>query len=424
MKHARFAGRRTAVAVLTIVAVSLATLCVTGGAAEAKTATKTAKCSGTPLKFTAIITKTGPVASPVTGTDVENGIDAALHGINDACTAGVPLKVTVCDDQGDPNASNACGRAAKGDGSLAIVVSAGLRDGAQLSGLPLVLTGGAGIYELTSPDSYPADSPITQMFGSISAASTTHAKSYVMLAGDDPTIHALGDTLVDLAKTQGIKLQMLYFPPDTTDFAPVAAQVSALHPAALGLALTTFQPVLNALALEGLTPKNTPMFTGVALVNPSTVRQMGAKIDGLYPITTAVPAQDTSNPGIRQMLKELKAAGVKTKPADIGTNTVETWAHLHMLADVIGKLSSAERASLTSDSLTKALVAQSPLTSPVVPTVDFNTKAFPSVAALAPLRLFSNQALLVKIVKGRYVPLTAFQDASQPFTLKKKSSAK
>jgi ABC-type branched-subunit amino acid transport system substrate-binding protein len=407
-----------ALTLLTLIAISVATLCVAGGGAEAKTT----QCSGSPLKFTAIITKSGPGVTSVTGTDVEDGIHAALHGINDQCAAGVPLQITLCDDKSDPNVSNACGRAAKSDGSLAIVVSAGsVEGGAQASGLPVLLTGGLGTYELTSPNSYPADSPITEIFGSISASSAAHVKSYLMLAADSPAIHALSDTLTALAKSQGVKLDFLYFPPDTTDFAPVAAQAAAQHPEAIGLAVGTITPVINALKIEGITPQNLPMFTAVALVTPQIKQELGSKVDGINLISTAVPAQQTSNAGIRQMLKELKAAGVKTKPADIDTQTAETWAHTHMLADVIGKLSGAERASLTPDSLAKALVAASPVTSDVVAPVDYRANAFPEVPALAPLRLFGNQVMTVRVVKGKYVPITAFQNATEPFKVLKSS---
>jgi ABC-type branched-subunit amino acid transport system substrate-binding protein len=417
---------------LTIVAMSVATLCVTGGVADAasavRTAAKTAKCPGTPLKFTAIISKTGSLAGPggVLGTDVEDGINAAVKGVNDQCSAGVPIEFNLCDDQGDPNVSNACGRAAKTDGSLAIAISGGSRDGASVSGLPLVLTGGLGSYEITSPNSYPADSPITEIFGSISASAAANVKSYLMLATDDPAIHALSDTLINLAKSQGVKLDFLYFPADTTDFAPIAAQAASQHPAAVGLAVGTITPVINALKIEGITPQNTPMFTAVALVTPQIKRDLGSKVDGINLISTVVPAQDTSNPGIRQMLKELKAAGVKTKPADLGTQTAETWAHVHMLADIIGKMTDAERAALTPDSLVKALVAASPLKSDneVVAPIDYTANAFPTVPALAPLRLFGNQVITVRVVKGKYVPITAFQDATQPFKLLKKASGK
>jgi ABC-type branched-subunit amino acid transport system substrate-binding protein len=428
MKHASGASRRTAVTVLTLVAMSVATLCAAGGVAHAKSATKTAKCPGTPLKFTAIISKTGSLAGPggVLGTDVEDGINAAVKGVNDQCSAGVPIQFKLCDDQGDPNVSNACGRAAKSDGSLAIAISAGSRDGAGASGLPLILSGGLGGYEITSPNSYPADSPITEIFGSISASSAAKVKTYLMLATDDPAIHALSGTLTDLAKAQGVKLDFLYFPADTTDFAPIAAQAAGQHPDAIGLAVGTITPVINALKIEGITPQNTPMFTAVALVTPQIKRELGSKVDGINLISTVVPAQDTSNPGIRQMLAELKAAGVKTKPADIGTQTAETWAHVHMLADVIGKLPSADRAALTPDSLVKALVAASPLTSAneVVAPIDYTANAFPSVPALAPLRLFGNQVITVRVVKGKYVPITAFQNATEPFKLLKKSSRK
>jgi hypothetical protein len=40
---------------------------------------------------------------------------------------------------------------------------------------------------------------------------------------------------------------------------------------------------------------------------------------------------------------------------------------------------------------------------------------------LAPLRLFGNQVMTVRVVKGKYVPITAFQNATEPFKVLKSS---
>ena len=421
-------GHRKARVAMTAVALLLlfAALCgvspgskgIVGGSAPAAAASGSGHCSGAPIKLTMIATLTGAEAFPSVSLDTEDGTKAAVKAVNSSCTAGRPLDVIICDDQSDPNQSATCGRDAKQDGSLAIFGSLGSYDnGVTASGLPAILTAGASQFDLTSPDAYPASSALVLILGSVSAAAAEGAKTYLMVAFESPVTQFLIAQAAALAKQLGVTMTPLYFPADTTDFAPVAAQVAAAKPGAIGLIVTSVVPFINALAGQGISAKNVPIFTAVSLIPPDVIHQVGNKIDGAYLISQSVPAQQTSNPGIKQMLKEFAAAGIHVKVADIGTAAVAAWSNVHLVGDALSKLSRSEVKHLTSAGLVKALQALGPVNRPEMAPFDLSKNAFPTNSVLKALRIFSNQAMVVRIENGTYKQVSPFGPVTKPFKM-------
>jgi ABC-type branched-subunit amino acid transport system substrate-binding protein len=389
-----------------------------GGDAPAAAAGGSGRCSGTPIKLTEIATLTGAEAFPSVSRDYVDGTNAAVKAVNSACTAGRPLDVIVCDDQSDPNQSTTCGTEAKEDGSLAIFNTLGSYDnGVTASGLPAVLTQGASQFDLTSPDAYPASSALVLVLGSVAAAAAAGAKTYLMVAFESPVTQFLIGEASTLAKQLGVTMTPLYFPADTTDFAPVAAQVAAAKPGSIGLIVTSAVPFINALAGQGISPKNVPIFTAVSLIPPDVIHQVGNKIDGAYLISQSVPAQQTSNPGIRRMLKEYAAAGIHVKVADIGTAAVAAWSNVHIVGDALSKLSRSEIKHLTSAGLVKALQALGPVSRPEMAPFNLSKNAFPTNPVLKTLRIFSSQAMVVRVENGTYEQVSPFGPVTKPFKL-------
>ena len=131
-----------------------------------------------------------------------------------------------------------------------------------------------------------------------------------MVSIDTGATRAFVGTAQQVAQGLNVKLDTLFIPPDTTDFAPVAAQIAERKPSALGLILTTqMVPFFNALADEQISPHDIPTFTAVTLMAPEVLHQLGDKADGVYLLTQQAPPSDKDNPGIQQMLEELKDAG-------------------------------------------------------------------------------------------------------------------
>ena len=104
-------------------------------------------------------------------------------------------------------------------------------------------------------------------------------------------------TSQEVAQGLDVKLDVLFIPPETTDFAPVAAQIADRNPRRLGLILTTqMVPFFNALDDEGISPRDIPIFTAVILMAPEVLEQLGDKADGMYLLTQQRPRRTRTTP--------------------------------------------------------------------------------------------------------------------------------
>lgn len=385
--------------------------------AAATTAAKV-ECTGDPIKLTMTATLTGPLAFASFQQGAEDALKASLTAINDACKIGRPLAVTICDDKSDPNESTTCGRTAKSDGSLALFGSIGTQPGAaEASGLPMLLTEGVSLSDLTSPIAFSGTNAITLVLGSLSAAAASGVKDYLFVAADGPATQLLVGQLAQLATQLGIKMEPLLYPADTTDFAPIAAQISGKNPSAIGFAVPAVVPFFNALSSEGITPKDKLMFTSVALIPPEVIKELGDKIEGIYLISQSVPAQDSTNAGIKQMLAEYESAGVKTAVGDIGNFSVAIWSKAHVIDDAIAKLSPDKIKTLDTAGLQQALLDYGAIDRPELAKIDFSANAFPENPVLSTLRVFSRYAMAVQVTGGTYKTVSPFGDVTKPFTL-------
>ena len=394
-----------------------------GGSSEGSgdgTTTSTVPCPGDPIKMTSILSLSGPlvVGSATTGTT--DGTKVAVKAVNGTCQLGRPLEIDICDDKSSPNGATKCGREAASNGSLALFGSTGsFEGGTTAANLPGILGAGASVFDLTNPRSYAPISALTLVVGGASASSAAGAKKALMVAIDSSITRTFMGTAVDVAKDLGVDMDVLWVPPETTDWAPIAAQVSERHPQAIGTALPSMVPFINALANENITPKDVPIQTAVTLLPPEQIEQLGSKADGIYLVTQVTPATDTSNPGVKQMMKEFAAAGVNLDAGQSSPAVVTAWSNVHIFADIVGALPKAEIASLDSAKLVDVFEKAPPVDRPEYAAFDFGKNAYPDIPALAALRLFSRQAMVVKVEKGKYVAVTPFGDATKPFHIAK-----
>ena len=394
-----------------------------GGSSEGSgggTTTSTVPCPGDPIKMTSILSLSGPlvVGSATTGTT--DGTKVAVKAVNGTCQLGRPLEIDICDDKSSPNGATKCGREAASNGSLALFGSTGsFEGGTTAANLPGILGAGASVFDLTNPRSYAPISALTLVVGGASASSAAGAKKALMVAIDSSITRTFMGTAVDVAKDLGVDMDVLWVPPETTDWAPIAAQVSERHPQAIGTALPSMVPFINALANENITPKDVPIQTAVTLLPPEQIEQLGSKADGIYLVTQVTPATDTSNPGVKQMMKEFAAAGVNLDAGQSSPAVVTAWSNVHIFADIVGALPKQEIASLDSAKLVDVFKHAPPVDRPEYAAFDFSKNAYPDISVLSALRLFSRQAMVVKVENGKYVSVTPFGDATKPFTLKK-----
>ena len=86
---------------------------------------------------------------------------------------------------------------------------------------------------------------------------------------------------------------------------------------------------MNALAAEGITAKKVPILTAVTLIPPNVLHQLGSAANGMYLLTQQAPPSDSTNPGIQQMLKELKAAGFPANANNLSPASTGAWSNVH-----------------------------------------------------------------------------------------------
>lgn len=426
MMVARIPLRRSALAVLVLAAlIAVAWLgssqnAQAGGSvlAERSAAATHSSCTGKPLQFTSIASLTGPLSVPSLSTEAKNATKAALKAVNSQCALGRPIAVDLCDDKSDPNAAQQCGLEAKSNGSLALFGSSGtFTNGTNAAQLPGVFTAGGTVFDLTNPKSFSSSSGLTLVLGGAGVAAGLHKKENLLVVVDTSATETFAADAQKVAKSVGVKVQTLFVPPTTTDYAPIAAQVSQTNPASIGIILTDPVPFMNALASEGISAKKVPILTAVTLMPPNVLHQLGSVANGMYLLTQQAPPSDTSNPGIQQMLKELKQAGFPANANNLSPASTGAWSNVHGLVQILEKLPKSEIAHLNSTELVQAMAKAGPIDRPEVAPFDFSKFAFPDVKSLAGFRIFSRDAMLVRVENRHYVSVSPFSDVTKPFKL-------
>lgn len=371
-------------------------------------------CPGDPIRLTSIAALSGPTA--VNEDDLEVATDVTVRAVNEECVLGRPIEVNVCDDRGDPNGSTECGRTAADDGSLALIGAVGVFDnGAEASGLPSVYTVGAGTFDHTNPSSYPFTSIVPQLFGSITTAVATGAESTMLVTFESPATVFIAEQGETLAQELGLEWDVLFFPQDTTDFAPIAAQIVDADPDSLGFGVPQVEPFLQALLAEGWDMQEKPTLSTSVLMPPRAIEALGSDGDGLYLMSSVVPPTETDNPAIAEMQEAYEAQGVDFDEASV--TSVNGWTALQALVDALSALSPEQISQLDSTALVEAVTSQGPVDSPEVAPFDLSTPAFPDDPVLSTLRLFSRHVMATRLEDGRLVPVSDFIDVETPFEL-------
>jgi ABC-type branched-subunit amino acid transport system substrate-binding protein len=391
-----------------------------GGSLVAKTrvAGTDPSCTGRPLKFTSILSLTGPLSVPNLSTEAKNATTAALKVVNSQCVLGRPISLVLCDDKSDPNTAEQCGLEAKSNGSLALFGSSGtFTNGTNAAQLPGIFTAGGTLFDLTNPDSFSSSSGLTLVLGGSGVAAGLHVKQNLLVVIGTAAAETFAADAQKVALGDGVKVKTLFVPPTTTDYAPVAAQVAQSNPASIGIILTDVVPFLNAIAADGITPKKIPILTAVTLMPPNVLHQLGSVANGMYLLTQQAPPSDSTNPGIQQMLKELKEAGFPANGNNLSPASTGAWSNVHALVAVLEKLPKSEIATLNSAELVNAMKNAGPIDRPEAAPFDFSKIAFPDVSSLAGFRIFSRDAMLVRVENGHYVSVSGFNDVTKPFKL-------
>jgi Periplasmic binding protein len=176
-------------------------------------------------------------------------------------------------------------------------------------------------------------------------------------------------------------------------------------------------PFFNALATSGVSPADTPIITLASFTPPDVVNQLGEKIEGTYLMAQIVPPTETNNPAIAQMREEYEAVGLDPNDPKMSVYAVDVWANVHILVDALKQLEPAKLEALDGPTLVEALVAAAPIDHPARARFDYTKQAFPDIEALSSFRIFTREAMVLRVQDGEVKALTDFVDATSEFDL-------
>jgi ABC-type branched-subunit amino acid transport system substrate-binding protein len=216
--------RASVVAVLGVAAIALSA-CASDGAGPSDSA------GGETLKIMAFGSLSQP---PFPLPQLADGAKAAVDRINaDGGVNGRQIELITCDDQGTANGATACGQQAVQEQVLAVVgqftlfgdAFVGLTDAA---GIPLVFSTATSSLEVSSDLSFPVVGALPPSIAALVSFGEQGCETTIITANDNAQSRATySDFLLPIAEIKGFKTGFVPYPPDTTDFAGVAADVAS-----------------------------------------------------------------------------------------------------------------------------------------------------------------------------------------------------
>jgi ABC-type branched-subunit amino acid transport system substrate-binding protein len=370
-------------------------------------------CPGEPIKVTSIVALTSPLGNG--GERLRTGNDVAVDAVNRTCSLGRPLQVNICDDKADTNANLACGRKASSDGSLAILGSIGsFDDGVTVSKLPAIFVNGTSPFELTNENAYSSVNGIALGISGTSAIKARGRTSSTLVLPDTPTLQFAGKLIVEMAALLDVKVDTIYFPQDTTDFAPVAAQISEADDDAVGMLPLNPVVMVNALAQEGITPDNHDMVVPGGVITPEVLKELGDAANGMLVVSEVMPPTEESNKGIAEFRADMEADGEDPDDPNVDAGTVTAWSNVKKLEGALLAAGPEVIASLDTKKLVDAVVNH-PIDRPEAAPYDFRKHAIPEVKDLAGFRVFTRKVAVLQIEDGKYKVLSdGFIDILKP----------
>lgn len=353
---------------------------------------------GEPIRIMAIGTFSGPFDLGY----VADSARAAAKAINDAGgIKGRPLEVETCDDHGNPNDSQACGRKAAEAKVVAVVSIAsegGYVEALQAAGIPIIGPYGGAIEELTSENSFPLTGGGPGLAANDIAVLLKAGAKKIRIVHEDSESGKVGADLATaiLQRLGGTNAGLVPMPtnaPDGASYVASATKGDVEGVALLVLAasaakyLSAASQAGKADVLHGIDDANLP---------PAIVQTLGQAAEGVLIASGHRPIGDGTHPGIKKYLSELEAFKASLSPNEfpIVTFSQHIWASVHLFAEVAEKASTIDSASILT-----GLAQVDDFDSGVTCPVSF-TK--PSTAIPMVTRVFNTSVFTGKIEKGAF----------------------
>ena len=280
------------------------------------------------------------------------------------------------------------------------------------AGIPDV--GGVLVDPAPSPMSF-STSPSPAMifaipFAEVSLGATKVASLYV----DNPSTAALLGILPGIADRAGIEIvDNIPVPPDAIDMTTYVAQAldkgaDSLLPALSGVATAG---LAKAIVAQGKDLNEVIVGTGGVGLRPQEIKDIGSDADGIVLANTVASVNDKKNKGVKQYLKELKAAKQSTK--NVSEPGLQIWSAVHFISGFMDLAATKDAAGLLGVLKSPQGVVNRPELAPV----DFSKPAFEPCPAgttctanqdsiLASLPVWQNTYVATRVKNGKQVLLT------------------
>jgi ABC-type branched-subunit amino acid transport system substrate-binding protein len=262
---------------------------------------------------------------------------------------GRRITVLRCDTKSDPNQAAACARKAVAEKVVAVIGADTIN---ATPAFPILAK--AGIAEIggiapdpvqgTLKNSFPFSGTVTQYVGAPKAIALAGGKKMGVILPQFPGVDQVVGALKQIAPSVGIQVgNVQILPFDTSDFAPAAA--AALSGGA-DSAFVFFPGPNQATALRAVRQfdPSAILATLNIYVTPDVVKALGPVADNLNLVAAALPASDTSSPGIRMMNADF-AKYARNMPKVDGATVL--WASMYALEQVLRHVKTISAASVT-----------------------------------------------------------------------------
>ncbi len=214
------------------------------------------------------------------------------------------------------------------------------------AGIPSVADFGISFSELTSPMSFPIGATAVGGTGGMGAILADHGSDkvdvpYLDLPGGAGAV-AADFVNYGLTARGAPKATQTPVPINGADLTPSVQQTADKDPD--GVALTVTDPELSKWVVAYRQSGGEAQLAGPgASVNVDNVETLGDAAEGMLVSNNLKPATLKKDPGVKQMLKEVKAydSGIKLVDASIGA-----WAGVHLVADALEGQTTLDAATL------------------------------------------------------------------------------
>jgi branched-chain amino acid transport system substrate-binding protein len=319
---------------------------------------------------------------------------------------GHPIQIDVCDNQGNPNQSAACGREAKSNGDIAVVGAWDI-DGAaeilpilQSEGIPYVGALAGTVTELSNPDSFIFDpGAVLAAYGTAALFNEQNCKNVVEFGlADTPSFTQELAGQQAIAVRDGYQLRTVDVSVGQADVSAPVSTALSMHPDCVsyeGDGQTTAK-LIGALRQAGYTGK---FITAIGSLLPPFLQSLGAVGNGVVVLNTTLDPANSTDPLVTEFRNQITAyVGAKNAPTDLNEFAQDAWSSVRLV-----DLALSGTGVYTAAELLKKLPTMCDVNvGNVYPHVDFCT---PAVQSKTFPRVFNTYVRYFVAKNGEYVPL-------------------